>query len=72
MVFSFTTYLQKAVKILFIVKLVFDAIGPDSIVGIVGCYCTALSDVTIVLTRDVTIVLTLMHDDVNNASPGQQ
>ena len=72
MVFLFTTYLQKAVRIIFIFKLVFDAIGLDSIVGSVSCYGTALSDVTIVLTRDVTIVLTLMHDDVNNASLGQQ
>ena len=33
-----------------------------------GCYGAAFSDVTIELTRDVTIMLTLVHGDVNNAS----
>ena len=57
---------------LFIDELMFDAIVSDSIVSIVGCYGAVFSDVTIVLTRDVTIVLTLMHGDVNNVSLGKQ
>ena len=52
-----------------LINKVFNAIGSDSIVGIYGA---AFSDVTIVLTRDVTIVLTPMHGDVNNASLGKQ
>ena len=46
-------------------------IGPDSIdsiVDIVGCQGDAFSDVTIELTRDVTIMLALMYGDCNNAS----
>ena len=38
----------------------------------VGCYGAAFSDVTVELTRDVTIMLTLMPCDVNNASLGKQ
>ena len=68
----FTIYLQKAVRITFIDKLELDAIGSDSIVGIAGCYGAAFNDVTIMLTRDVTIVSMLMHGDVNNTSLGKQ
>ena len=50
----------------------FDATGSDSIVGIAACYGAAFDDVIIVLRRDVTIVLTLMYGDVNNASLGKQ
>ena len=69
----FYNVLKRAVRILFIDKFgVFDAIGSDSIVGIMGCYGVTFSDVTIVLTRDVTIVLTPMHDDFNSVSLGKQ
>ena len=69
----FTIYLQKTVRIIFIDKLGIRChLGSDSIVGIAGCYGVPFNDVTIMLMRDVTIVLTLMHGDVNNASLGKQ
>ena len=59
-----------------LINYVFNAAGSDSIVGYknlsVGGYGAAFSDFNIVLMRDVTIVLTLMHGDVNNASLGEQ
>ena len=68
----FTTYLQRQPESSSLINQVFDAIGSNSIVYIVGRYGAAFSDVTIVLTRDVTIVSTMMHGDINNALLGKQ
>ena len=67
----FTIYVQKAVSI-HIINYVFDATGFDSIVGIGVCYGAEFGDITIALIREVTIVGTLMHGDVNNAPLGVQ
>ena len=72
----FTIYERKAVSIIFTDKLCIRCYrfrqhrrlftGPWVTVG------AAFSDVPIDLTRDVTIVLTLVHGNVNNASLGKQ
>ena len=67
----FTIYVQRQSTVSSLVNYVFDATcsGYKTSAWVVS---GAFSDVTIVLTRVVTIVLTLMHGDVNNASLGEQ
>ena len=69
----FITYLQPAVRIVVIDKLGVRYHRLWQHRGHRGLRCCCIQwRHYIVLTRDVTIVLTLMHGDVNNASLGKQ
>ena len=71
----FTAYLQKAVRILFILPI--DKLGVQCHRlrhhrWLVVSYGAAFSDVTIVLMCDVTIMLMLVPGDINNALLGHE
>ena len=75
-ILCFTIYVQKPVSILFIDKLHVRCHWLWQLCWLynlfVGCYSAAFSDVTIVLTHGVKIVLAPIHGNVNNASLGEQ
>ena len=72
----FTIYYKRQTAFSSLMNCVFDVNGSHSIVGYknlsMGCYDAAFCDVTIVLTRDATIMMTPKHGGVNNASLGEQ